>query len=208
MPETGAQQPITVWFRATSGMVWSVLVLVGAVVAVVADAVTGFHPEVPVIALFVLAVTYVVMFRPRFGVVGDELVIHQMLSTVRVPLAALTSVLIRQVTVFHLGEVKITSPAVSRSLRSMMRRTGGDLTGGRLESLVPHAGRNTPESSYADLVEERLVELASAAQSEAGVSPRSEEQERLAEQRSTRWAWPEIGVLLVTGVASLVLLLS
>jgi len=203
-----AGPPLTVWFRGTSAIVWSVAIAVGALLVVVLDLVGGWHPEVTAGALFVLALTYVILVRPAIGAVDDELVVRHMLSTVRAPLAAVTSILIRRVALIRLGEHKITSAAVSRPLRSMVSRSRREpMLSARLEPMEVGPDRPGGDNAYPDLVEERISTLARDAQIRAGVKNRSPEQAALAERRVTSPAWPEIGALVVTGALVLVLFL-
>ena len=166
--------------------------------------------EVASFATFVAALSYAAMLRPALSIVGGDLVMRNMLETVTVPLAAVESIVVRQVLVVRAGDRKITSSAIGRSRRQMGRDTRpAGASGSAFGSLIPQLGGSspeTPQSSYGLMVEEQLRARSATARDLAGIKNRSKEQEVLAERVQRRPALPEIAVLVTSLVAFVVLI--
>jgi hypothetical protein len=186
-------------FRPTSGLLTGVLlVLVGLLGVGLAlgdrDAVPAWLGALGVVAA-VLGWAY--LLRPRVRVAGPDLVLRNPFSTVRIPLAAIEELDVRQVLVVRAGDRQYTSPGLGRTRRSILRGPRRD------EAANPAA--QVAASSYGEFAEDRLRWYAEQARDAAGVRLLSPEQEALAEQVRRRPAWPEI-LGLAAGVAAFVVL--
>ena len=187
------QQPVEE-FRPTSGRVQGVIAVVVAAVLVVIgfrDLDRGFPAPVIAAALLLGVLAWAAMLRPRIWATADDLVMRNMLHTVSIPLAAIQTVVVRQVLAIGVGEGRYVSPAIGQSARQAAR---GERSGVRA----------SPTESYQVFVEERIVQLAENARLELGVEKHSEEQVALAVGVRRSWAWPEI-VALAACVLALVL---
>ncbi len=199
-------------YGSNSGKVLgSMTMLLAGFVAVLA-LVDGQVYEVVCVAVFVGTLAWAAMVRPALSIVGTTLVLRNMLETVRVPLAAIESVTVRQVLVVRAGERKITSSAIGRSRRQIARDArpaalGGGVFGSMLNS-VTHgsAVSETPRSSFGLMVEEQLRVQMSNARAAAGVTPRSPEQAALAEGIEKQPAVVEIALLALSVLVFVVLL--
>lgn len=186
-------------FRPTSGRVMGVLavLLATAVVVIgVVDREHGFSVPVVFAALFLGIVAWAAMLRPGVWVAGEELVLRNMLETVRIPLAAIERVAVRQVLAVSVGERRYVSPAVGRSRRQAMKANRRD------------ADQPGPAESYAVFVEERISRLAEDARAKRGIGLLSDEQLELAKGVRRRPAWPEIAGLVVAAVGLVVALVA
>jgi uncharacterized membrane protein YuzA (DUF378 family) len=183
----------TVW----SGRISGIIGLVALAVAVLFG-VTGvgapYDPVVYPICGLVGVFLWVMLLRPAAAVEGDRLVLHGALSTVRVPLAAIDQVVVRQFLAVRAGERKFTCTGVSRSRRQGMRddQMSGD-------ALIT-------DRSFGGFVEGRIEHLAEEARKLQGIEPYSDEQDALAAAVRREWALPEIGLLVLFGLAVVVTL--
>ncbi|MFT4083468.1 MAG: hypothetical protein QM638_12870 [Nocardioides sp.] len=175
------------WFRGTNGVVWGAVVAVAVVAVVVLDLGAGAHPAVICGALAFACLCYAALIRPRIGLVDDDLVVHHLYSTQRLPIAAVEQVAVGRTTAVSVGGRRYLSGAVSRPRR-------------QVRSARPR------ETTYPDYVEQRLTDAASLARHEAGIAPRSAEQRALADQVTRSWDWPLIVVNVVLVVAFVVTL--
>jgi len=158
------------------------------------------------LALVVAAVIWTSTLRPRVLVQGSSLVLRNMLTTVRIPLAAVEEIVVRQVMAVRAGDKRYFCAGVGRSLRqamqgSMMQRAREQVGGfsGEIATVAE------PGMIYADYVEMRVRELVKADRLRRGLTATSPEVETLAAQVRREPAWPEIGAL---GLSLLLLLLS
>ena len=181
-------------FRPTSGRFQGVIAVVAAAVLVVIgfrDLDSGFPAPVIAAALLLGVLAWAAMLRPRIWATADDLVMRNMLHTVSIPLAAIQTVVVRQVLAIGVGEGRYVSPAIGQSARRTAR--------------IERSGvRKSPTESYQVFVEERIVQLAENARLELGVAKHSDEQAALAGGVRRSWAWPEI-VALAACVLALVL---
>ena len=183
-------------FEPTGGRVLGVIALVAAVAVVVIGIVDrdhGYPLSVVLGAAGFGILVWAAMLRPRVWVTEEQLVMRNMLHTVRIPLAAIEQVAVRQVLAVSAGEQRFVSPAIGRSLRQTVK-----------------ANRKTEPSateSYPVFVEERISRLAEDARAQRGVRRFSDEQAALAAGVHRTWAWPEIAGLAFFGLAFLVSLL-
>jgi hypothetical protein len=112
-----------------------------------------------------------------------------MFSDLTVPLAAISEMRVGRLFEVTVGDRRLVSPAVGRSLRRTVRRPP----------------RN-PAKIYADLVEDQTHARMDAARERAGVTIGSPAQRELAAGVRRTWAWPEIVVALVVLVVFVVTL--
>ena len=147
--------------------------------------------------VLVAGLAWASMLRPALGVDGDALVMRGMVDTVRIPLAAIEQVVVRQVLAVRAGDRRYVSPAVGKSRRAVVR---GDRHGG--PAIQP--GRDIDP---ADFVEERIRRLAEDARTARGIRLMSDEQVALGRDVRRRWDWPVLALLAVPAVLLAVSLL-
>jgi len=157
------------------------------------------------VGLLLGALVWTAILRPRVRIDGPWLVLRQSFSTVRLPLAGLSSVLVQQTLVVRVGERRFLSGAAGRSRRQAMRqpRTTREL------AMEPVPGEGLPMDDsvvYADYIEQQIQERAQAARQERGVALMSPEQDALVSEVERTTAWPEVAlvaaplVLVVVGL--------
>ena len=156
---------------------------------------------VPGVALFAGVVLYASTIRPRVLVRGHDLVLHNMLSTVVVPLASIEELAVRQVLAVRAGDKRYVCAGVGRSLRQAMKgsavQRAREERGGIRGELAAATVRE-PGMHYADFVELRLNELVTEARNRRGIAKFSAEADELAKQARRIPAWPEIAALVAT----------
>ncbi len=182
------------WFRPTSGRVMGLagqVIAVCLVVAAVWYHREPFSAELGLAAVFGAVLVWSAILRPRLGLSPSALVMHNMLETVTIPLAAIEELSIRQVTAVRAGDHRYISPAVGKSWRTLAR---GDKTARRSDGLPS-------QRSYPDFVEERIRHAVNDARDLAGVRRGSAEQVALGKAVRREPAWPEIVALALSGVA-------
>jgi hypothetical protein len=191
VPEPVPEQVVE-QFKPTSGRITGVLglLLAGAVIVIGLLDREQFPILLVAIAVLAAALIWSSMLRPRLWVTSDHVVLRNMVTTTRIPLAAVERVAVRQVVSIHAGDRRYVSPAVGRSLRHALP--------------TQKAKEQTALSSYPVFVEERLHHLVDEARTRSGVKPYSDEQLELAGQVDRTWAWPEIAALTLGGLAVLV----
>ncbi len=154
---------------------------------------------VPAVALLGAYVVYLSTVRPRVRVEKRELVLRNMLSTVRLPLAAVEEVAVQQVMAVRAGGKRYVCAGVGRTMRQAMkgsamqkaREQAGGLRGEIAKAQVREQGMN-----YADFVEIRVQELINEDRMRRGIARFSPEADELATQVRRTWAKPEIAVLV------------
>jgi hypothetical protein len=186
-------------FRPTGGRILGVLALVMVAAVVVIDLVDREHPFPPEVvwgSLFFGSLVWAAMLRPRLWVTTSDLVMRNMASTVRIPLAAIEQIAVRQVVVVRAGEERFVSPAVGKSWRQTAFNRSGrrESKPGAVRPSVPVA---TP---YPDFVDDRLHEVTEEARAKAGITLLSDEQLALAAGVRREWAWLEIALMVGTGL--------
>lgn len=151
--------------------------------------------------VLVAVLVWAAMLRPRVSLTDDDLVLRNMMETVRLPLAALEDVTVRQVLAVWAGGRRYVSPAIGRSRRTISR----DEVISRSREGAPLPRRlQDAEASYGDFVEERIRTRAENAREQRGIRPRSAEQAALADDVRRQPAWPEIVALAVAAIALVV----
>jgi len=216
-------------FRPTSGRGVGVLGL-AALAAVgaldVLDAGVSLAPWGWALVALGAVLLWAALLRPRIWVGQGDLVLRTMLETVRIPLAAVESVVVRQVLAVSAGGKRYVCPALGQTRRSLVRaesRTSGVSRGGIGSFFgVGSLGDGSPDAhdetaaraheralgvDYSTYVRSRLEDLTGRARLEARVRPGSEAQRDLAAGVRREPAWPEIAALAVSAVAVVVPLL-
>ena len=143
--------------------------------------------------------------RPRVLVQGTELVLRNMVDTIRIPLAAIDEVAVRQVMAVRAGDRRYVCAGAGRSMRQALR-------GSPSQKARQEAGAFTGEMAvamepgilYADFVENRVNELIRKDRHRLGIGAYTEEAAELAKQVRREWAWPEIAALAGTSLFLLV----
>lgn len=184
-------------FAATSGRILGVIALVGVVAIVVIGIVDRDHgfPAVVVTGALVFGVlVWAAMLRPRVWATPEALVLRNMLDTVSIPLAAIDTVVVRQVLAVGVGDSRYVSSAIGHSWRQTIKSNRS-------------SERPSATESYPVFVEDRITRLVEDARARHGIKRFTPEQAALADDVRRALAWPEIGVLvgsLVAFVATLV----
>lgn len=189
-------------FRPTSGQVLGYLglALVALVVVIgVVDREHGFSAPVVAGALVLGVLDWAAMLRPRVRLEGRWLVLRNMLETVRIPLAAIEEVAVRQVLAVRVGDRRFVSPGVGRSVRQALKSNR--------PVAATRAPGDAPTQSYPDFVEERIRHRATEARTLEGVERYSDAQVALAAEVRREPAWLEIGLLAAAVVGLVVTLL-
>jgi hypothetical protein len=157
---------------------------------------------VPCLGLVLALLIWTSMLRPRVLVQGSSLVLRNMLSTVRIPLAAIDEVVVRQVLAVRAGDRRYVCAGAGRSLRQAMKgsaamRARAQMGGftGEMASAAEGESEVRPGALYADYVEIRIRELIKEDQVRLGVTRSSPEAAELARHVRREPAWPEIAVL-------------
>jgi hypothetical protein len=176
------------WFEASGRVGGAVTLALCAVAAVVCVVEGADAAAVAGIVLFAV-LAHVSLLRPRIGTSHDDLIYRRMFSDLTVPLAAISEMRVGRLFEVTVGDRRLVSPAVGRSLRRTVRRPP----------------RN-PAKIYADLVEDQTHARMDAARERAGVTIGSPAQRELAAGVRRTWAWPEIVVALVVLVVFVVTL--
>lgn len=190
-------------FGPTSGRVVGVLgLLVGLALVVVGLVASPVVWGLAAAGVLLAALAWTAMLRPLAGIDGDVLVLRGMLDTVRIPLAAIEEVSVRQVLAVRAGDKRYTSPAVGRTRRQMFRDDRGGLGGASTAAGVDAV--RLAEESYGLFVEERIRTLATDARERQGVGRYSREHAALASGIERRFAVPEL-VVLATAVVGVTL---
>lgn len=168
-------------FPPTNGRVLGVLgLLLGLGIAVGAPAAGIEGAWVwSAVGLLVAVLMWAGLLRPVVLIEGDELVLRNMLDTVRVPLAAIDTVAVGQVLAVFVDDDRYVAPSIGRSRRQLHGRR------------LPGAMADAPQLPDVGLfVEERIRHRVETAQ-KTGAEPGPVVRER---------AWAEIAALVVAGV--------
>lgn len=186
----------TVW---GSRIIGGVGLAVVAVVLVLGVAGVGdpYHPAAYPVCGLVALLIWVMLIRPAVSVADGRLVLRNPISSVRIPLASIEHLVVRQWLAVRAGDCRFTSSGIGRSYRQGMRDDQrGNVTGVEIAGL-----------SYGAIVERRLQKLAEDARTREGVELYSDEQLALAADVRREWAWPEIGLGAALVLALVVTLL-
>lgn len=131
---------------AGSGRVTGVIGLVVAAGIVALGVMDPGEIPLPVVAGAVLAAVLIwsTMLKPRVFVAAGDLVLRNMLETIRIPLAAIEDLAVRQVLVVRVGEKRFVSPGVGRSVRQAISESRSDAPGHTKPALGPALGGSAP----------------------------------------------------------------
>jgi len=192
-------------FRSRFNQISAVLTWLICAAATAAIIVSGSPDKaryLPIIALFAV-LGWIALWRPSVLVGDDEIVVVNVMSTIRVPWAALIQVDTRYALTLFTPRKRVTvtaAPAPGRLTAALGRRD----TGGIQQSVVvdgrvrPGDLPTTDSGAAAFLVRQRWEELSAAGRIELGAADRT--------PVVTRWHWPSLAlcaVLLVGGAALL-----
>jgi hypothetical protein len=195
---------------AGGGRVTGVIGLVVAAGIVVLAALDPAGIPLPVVAGGVVAAVLIwsTMLKPQVSVADGRLVLRNTLETIRIPLAAIEELAVRQVLVVRVGEKRYVSPGVGRSVRQAITASRSDGPTATKPALGPALGGGTPSQvdagiAYADYVEHRIKDLAQLDRERRGIRRYSDEAEALASEVRREPAFVEI-VALVASLGFLV----
>ena len=176
-------------FKPTSGTLLGSAGLVVAGLVVVLAAVTDHSVvglQTALGAALVALLIWMVLLRPRVTAYADTLVLRNMATDVRIPLAAVDDVAVRHVLNVWVDTERYTCAGIGRSTRSMVRSSGGgprDAAGAEVSS---------GDRDYVTFVETSIEQLAWAARRDGGEEPGTVRR---------RWAVPELVAAVVLVVA-------
>jgi hypothetical protein len=193
----GHDQDDELRFRPTSGLIMGSLAVIAALVVVgivVADP-GAMPPEVIAGAVLIGVLGWATMLWPRLSVTSDDLVLRNVVETVRVPLAAIEALAVRQVLAVRAGDKRYVSTALGRTWRKTMV---GDKPATRKDADLP-----ITEVDYVDYVEKEIRDRMERARASAGITLLSDEQLSLASGVRRQPAWLPI-VLIVGSVLAVV----
>lgn len=197
------------WLPTTSGLLGGIVGLLAATGLVgfaVVDWSGDVGPQTLCAAVFVAALSWSVLLRPRVGLVPADrpsrLRMRGMVSTLDLPLVGIGSPAVRQMLVVPFGEGRFLSASIGASRRRLRQAERGPDRQRRrgLAALIAAETTERPRHhvDVADLVVDRISRAA-------------DEARRLRDPEgppARRWAWPEIVVLAGSLVLGLVLALS
>lgn len=178
-------ESMTERFQPTHGRAGGVLAMLVATAVVVGGVIEldrGFPPWGIAAGVLLGVLAWASVLRPALWVEGGALVMRNMFETVRVPLAAIERVEVRQVLYVRVGDRRLASSVVGRPLRKIAR-----------SSRAPRSGDPAPRGvDYADVVEDRLRTLAAEAAPSSGAP---------ADDVRREPAWLPIGLVAATALA-------
>ena len=148
----------------------------------------------------VAALVWAYNVRPSLRITGETLVLRNPLQTITIPVIAIEYVRVTFYVVVRIGDQRFTCPAISRSRRKMTTPTAGMISGAEAGPLGGEV--------YPDLVEAKITQRARELRTSRGVELFTPEHETYADQVVRTWAWPEIAVLVISGVALVVVVLA
>ncbi|WP_134739549.1 hypothetical protein [Nocardioides sp. 503] len=193
-------------FAPTSGRVMGLVGLalfLGVVGIGLFDRDAGIADWVVVLCALLALLVWASMLRPRVSLVGDELELRNMLETVRIPLAAVEELAVRQLLAVRAGERRYVSPALGKSRRALRRPAGG---GGARAGRTRTSPDRILDVDYADFVENRIRQRMEDERAGRGIRPGSAEQAALASEVRRTPAWLEVAGVVVLVLALVVTL--
>lgn len=182
-------------FRPTGGLIMGSLAVISALVVVgIAVADPGEMPAELVAGAAVLGVLgWATMLWPRLSVTSEDLVMRNVVETIRLPLAAIEALAVRQVLAVRVGDKRYVSTALGRSWRKTMV---GDKPATRKDT-----DRPVTEIDYVDYVETEVRNRMERARAVAGVTLLSDEQLALAAGVRRQPAWLPIALIAASVLA-------
>jgi hypothetical protein len=204
-------------FAPAGGRVIGYLGIAVVAVMVLSDVLSpGSVPIVVIAGAIVVAVLiWATTIRPRVSVADGTLVMRNMLQTIRIPLAAVEDLSVRQVLAVRTAQRRYACPGVGRSLRQALREKPPEMHDDRATrpALGPAFGGDVASQvdtggiTYADYVEVRLRDLIEQDRQQRRVRAYSEQAVALGEEVRREPAWPEIAALVAATVFFVVALL-
>lgn len=211
MATTGQDGVLVEKFARNGGSFVSVLgglAVVGFLVGWAVD-VDNVPLWVPAAALLGGVVLWISTVRPQVLVRGSELVLRNMLSTVRVPLATIEEIAVQQVLAVRAGERRFLCAGAGRSLRTVMKGTALQRARTQAPVLTGEIAEIERGMDYGDYVETRVRQLVREDRSRRGISSAfSPEAVQLRDRIRREWAWPEAGALGASALFLLVAILA
>ncbi|WP_340537447.1 hypothetical protein [Nocardioides sp. GXZ039] len=197
-------------FTPTSGRVFGVIAVLLGVTAVGAGLFASDDVVWGMVAfgIFFTALAWAAMLRPGVAIRGDRLVLRNLVDTVSIPLAGIEEVAVRQVLAVRVGERRYTCAAIGRSRRQLRRADRAPRPDGEVETSGREEAERLAQQAYGEWVQERIRQLAEQAREEQGIAPYSAAQGALAADVTRRWAYPEIAVLVISAIATVVFILT
>ena len=178
----------------------------------------GFGWPGVVISAGLAVVLWATLLRPAVWASAEHLTLRGLVDTVRIPLAAIDAVAVRQFLVVASGERQWTCSAISRSgrqLRIAQQRadtsyaagevaTAGMIGTDKAAAATERRSQTIEKNDYGTFVEERILSLADNARARSGIRKGSPEAQE-AKVVKTR-AWWIVGALAVDLVVFVALL--
>ncbi|WP_372734573.1 hypothetical protein [Nocardioides sp.] len=183
-------------FKPTGGLVSGGLAMAFALVIIAAwirdrDSISDGLAAASLVAVVLV---WAAALRPRVAVGEETLVFRNMFETVRIPVAAVEEITVRQVMAVRAGGKRYVSPAIGRSRKSLVRPNRM-----RFSSHLPGGGKQV-NIEYADYVEDRIRQSAKDSRRRQGL-PEPTAEAIAAEPHSVgvrrEPAWPEIVAMVL-----------
>jgi hypothetical protein len=161
---------------------------------------------VPAGAMLGAVLIWTSIVRPRVLVEMGQLVLRNMFSTVRIPLATVEEIAVQQVLAVRAADKRYVCAGVGRSLRQVMKGTSFARARQQAGALTGEVAADIESGmDYGDYVETRLRHLVRMDRDRRGIRAFSPEMEELGKQVTREPAWPEITAL---GVALVLLVVA
>ena len=214
-------------FAPTSGRpmgVTGILVSVGFVVVALVRPDSNIPLWAVALAVFVGVLSWAALLRPGVSMDAESLTLRGMLTTVRLPLARIESVVVQQYMAVNVDGKRYVSPAVARTRRQQRRdeRTGSP-SGGSSRPSMPSSVFSAPRifredaggassravaagggMSYGYYVESKVTDAVAEARRRRGVDDHGDDPgDDLVERRP---AWVEIALLTISAVVTVALI--
>jgi hypothetical protein len=153
---------------------------------------------VPAIAVLGGVLLWASTVRPQVRVEGPELVLRNMLSTVRVPLATIEEIAVQQVLAVRAGERRFLCAGAGRTLRAVMKGSPLQKARAELPMLTGEMPGIERGMDYGDYIETRIRQLIREDRNRRGITSAFSPEARELHSRIRReWAWPELAALAV-----------
>jgi hypothetical protein len=190
-------------FAPTSGRVSGIVGLITAGVVLIL-AVLGWDTGTPlgiaIVAVLGAVLVWSAMLRPALWTTHRDLVFRGIVSTTRVPLAAIDSVVVTQVLAVKAGDQRYVSPVIGYTVRQTVK---AKVRNGQ----APATSASGPTQEHQAFVEARIGYAAQDARDRLGIRKGSPEQQALAAGVRRTWAWPELAAVVLLSVGFVVWLL-
>ena len=198
-------------FRPTSGRLvgsLSLLVVAGLLVHPAVDVRTAAGQRLAAGLALVAVLVWMTQLRPRATLYRDALHLRNVLRDVTVPLAVVDEVTVRRTLDVRVGETRYVCVGIGKPLRAVLRPGSGRgpstlLGWDRLTAYTEEATPPRPDESalsYQEYVQTRIGDLVADARARAGAGAEAGAGAGTPGAPRTRWAWPEVVALVVTGV--------